>query len=206
MDDVATGHVGNLSCIGTVTRHQVDDAGIELFLNRVEALVSVTTSKNDYDDSCIIGLVQQSDLLLSVVDIHFTLAAEWHDKTAHGLLLEDSIDVSISDDQIVLRDAFNVLLCVCFEVLAFFEILDFLRDGSLVLHDPNALFEIVLGHCLALLIETHLHRELSWLASFSLGSLRDAQEIGHELAVRFLPLVAEVSHFFVEIVVSGNLV
>ena len=109
-------------------------------------------------------MIEQSHLLFCVMDIHFTLAAEWHDKTAHSLLSELYIVHSISDDQVVLRNAVQSLFCELLEELALLELFDIFRNSGFVLHDFDALYDIFPADGLNLHSEAHLKSDLSRLA------------------------------------------
>ena len=67
-------------------------------------------------------LFKNLKLCIRVVDVHFTLTAQWHDKTAHGLLCKLSLDVGISDNEVVPGYSFDSLLCELLEDLAFAEL------------------------------------------------------------------------------------
>ncbi len=69
-------------------------------------------------------MFKEIKLLLWVVDIHFALTAQWHDKTTHRVLLESDLILCVSDDEIVSRDALDALLGELLEYLPSFELFD----------------------------------------------------------------------------------
>ena len=81
------------------------------------------------------------------MDVHFSLAAKRHDKTAHCLLGEHCFVLCVPDNQVVSRYAFDRLLCVLLEYLSLLELLDISDHHCLVLHDFDALFKSALIEC-----------------------------------------------------------
>ena len=75
------------------------------------------------------------------MNVHFSFAAERHDKTAHCLLGEHCFVLRIPDDQVVPGYATDSLLRVLLEHLSLLELLNICDHHSLVLHDFDALFK-----------------------------------------------------------------
>lgn len=183
VDDPAAREVRDVAGVGAVARHEGDDARVELLLDLVKALVGVAAAENYDNEARVACLFQQAYLFLRVVDVHFSLAAKRHDKTAHGLLSELCLVLSISHDQVVPRDAIDCLLRVLLEELPLLELSHVRVDERLVLDELDALFQVIFVELLDSCGWRWFEAELRRCAVGRLGSLRDAKKPGNELRV-----------------------
>ena len=138
------------------------------------------------------------------MNVHFSLAAQRHDKAAHSLLSKHGLVLCISHDQVISRDSLLRILCVLLEHLTLFELLDISDDHCFILHEFDFLFERVFLKHIRLLTHSNFDAELGRCTVRSLGPLGHAEEPGDPLGLFYsgdlVKLVElDVAHIGIEV-------